>query len=78
MDDYKNFIDVLKCPTCSTIIEDQQADSGEEYKEEWCSVCNDQFGYEEEITYEDDWNAEDIWGEDIPQIEVRRYWSHEL
>ena len=53
---YKTFISELKCPNCGAKCDDEQQDSGEEFKEEYCGNCDEQFGYEERIEYFDNLN----------------------
>ncbi len=75
-EDYKTFIDELRCPNCGKVCEDNQQDSEEPYKEEYCGGCDEQFGYEEKITYED--NLDDWKGEGFGQYEIRHYWSYKI
>jgi hypothetical protein len=75
-EDYKTFISDLKCPNCGFICEDWQQDSQEEYKEEYCGNCDEQFGYEERVRHID--NLDDWRGEEFGQNELRYYWSYKI
>lgn len=72
------YIYELKCPHCGSICEDYQKDSKEENKEEYCGECDNQFGYYERFEYEDDLSGDNWMLEDIPQTEIRMYYSFEL
>jgi hypothetical protein len=76
MTEEKRFIDKLKCPNCGTICSDEQADSSEEFKEEYCGECDTQFGYEEVTEFYDD--LDDWRDEGFGQIEEKFYWSYTL
>lgn len=73
---YKTFIPILKCPYCGTVCEDEQEDSEEQYKEEYCGNCDEQFGYEEKFDFIDD--LDDWRGEEFGQHKLRYYWSYKL
>lgn len=72
----ENFIDKLKCPNCGAICSDEQSDSGEEFKEEYCGECDTQFGYEERTECYD--NLDDWQGEEFGQTEEVYYWSYKI
>jgi len=48
-EDYKIFTIGLKCPNCGAKCDDEQRDSREEFKEDYCVSCDGEFGYEERI-----------------------------
>lgn len=72
-EDYK---DELTCPYCGTVCKDEQKDSKEPYKEEYCGNCDNQFGYEEEIFFMEDWD--DFNFEEPRTVEQRRYHTYTL
>ena len=74
--DIQDFLRILKCPNCGAKCEDEQEDSGEEFKEEYCGNCDEQFGYEERIEHFD--NLNNWQGEQFEQEEERYYWAYKI
>ena len=68
----------LICAYCGAECEDVQDDSKEEYKEEFCGNCNEQFGYQEKIEYEVDINNWDHMSEFPPKTKTKYYHTYTL
>jgi hypothetical protein len=73
---YKTFLSELECPNCDSLCEDEQKESNEDYKEEYCGNCDKQFGYEEKFEYSD--NLDDWQGEQFKQDKKVYYWAYKI